>query len=120
MIDETALRAALDREWAWCGLPHAPEWVSLLGEGESYAAWHVATRTVWCRTCSHPPEAEPVRADSTLVATASETSGVPPTVAKATRTPSTWLKAIFAHGNPPNGTTARRLSPATQTRPADR
>lgn len=44
MIDETALRAALDREWAWCGLPRAPEWVSLLGEGESYAAWHVATR----------------------------------------------------------------------------
>ena len=31
MIDETALRAALDREWAWCGLPRAPEWVGLLG-----------------------------------------------------------------------------------------
>ncbi|WP_288798510.1 phosphotransferase family protein [uncultured Arsenicicoccus sp.] len=44
MIDDDTLRAALDREWAWCGLPHPPEWVSLLGRGESYAAWHVATR----------------------------------------------------------------------------
>ncbi|WP_050347715.1 phosphotransferase family protein [Arsenicicoccus sp. oral taxon 190] len=44
MITETELRAALEREWAWCGLSRAPEWVSLLGHGESYAAWHVATR----------------------------------------------------------------------------
>lgn len=45
MITETDLWAAVARDPSRAGLSSAPDRVSLLGHGESYDAWHVATRT---------------------------------------------------------------------------